>query len=185
MGDQQFIIVPQISSYPGPEARARRILRWLVELDIVEPRLTACGIGHGGQGYAMAPGADKVLDLPAGVALPLGQPRTSLEIVTERCIYTPERGFAKRARCPQCRREIGEALFEHLEVWMPGESDNFECPECGFEDDLNGFVFAQPCAFSDLGFIFNNWPGQYFLRGFLDEFAARLGFPIRVVQVQL
>jgi rubredoxin len=90
-----------------------------------------------------------------------------------------------RARCPQCRREVGEALFEHLEVWMPGESDNFACPACGFEDDINGFVFAQPCAFSDLGFIFNNWPGQYFLRAFLDEFAARLGFPLRVVQVEL
>ncbi|SDU29163.1 sugar ABC transporter ATPase [Geopseudomonas guangdongensis] len=185
MSDRQFIIVPQISSYPGAEARARKILRWLVERDIVEARLTPCGIGAGGLGYAMAAGAERVLDLPPGVALPLGRPRTSLEIVTERCIYMPERGFARRARCPQCRREIGEALFEHLEEWMPGETDNFECPECAFEDDINGFVFAQPCAFSDLGFIFNNWPGEYFLRAFLDEFAERLGFPIRVVRVEL
>lgn len=185
MSDRQFIIVPQISSYPGPQARARKIHSWLAGLGVVEARLSPCGLRPGALGYAMAPGAEKILDLPAGMVLPLGAPRTGLEIVTERCIYTPERGLERRARCPQCRREIGEALFEHLEVWMPGESDNFECPECGYEDDLNGFAFAQPCAFSDLGFIFNNWPGQYFLRAFLDEFVARLGFPLRVVPVEL
>ncbi|WP_312520659.1 sugar ABC transporter ATPase [Stutzerimonas nitrititolerans] len=185
MSDRQYIIVPQVSSYPGSQARARKILRWLTGLGIVELQLSACGMRPGALGYAMAPGAERVLDLPAGVSLPLDQPRTGLEIVTERCIFTPERDFEKQAGCPQCRREIGEALFEHLEAWMPGETDNFECPECGFEDDINGFIFPQPCAFSDLGFIFNNWPGEYFLHAFLDEFRERLGFPIRVVRVRL
>jgi len=172
MSDRQYIIVPQVSSYPGSQARARKILRWLTGLGIVEPQLNACGMRPGALGHAMAPGAERVLDLPAGVSLPLDQPRTGLEIVTERCIFTPERDFEKQAGCPQCRREIGEALFEHLEAWMPGETDNFECPECGFEDDINGFIF-------------NNWPGEYFLRAFLDEFRERLGFPIRVVRVRL
>lgn len=185
MGDQQFIIVPQISSYPGPEAGARKILRWLVARGIVEAQSSRCGRGAGGLGHAMAPGAARVLDLPAGVELPLGQPRNGLEIVTERCIYTPVEGFEGRARCPECRAEVGEVLLEHLEEWMPGETDNFACPACGFEDDINGFPFSQPCAFSDLGFIFNNWPGRYFVRAFLDEFAERLGFPVTLVQVKL
>ena len=185
MGDQQFILVPQISSYPGPEARARKILRWLVERDIVAAQLSRCGIGPGGLAHAMAAGAARVLNLPDGVELPLGQPRNGLEIVTRRCIYTPVAGFEESARCPECRAEVGEVLLEHLEAWMPGETDNFTCPECGFEDDINGFPFSQPCAFSDLGFIFNNWPGQYFTRAFLDEFAERLGFPVSLVQVKL
>lgn len=185
MSDRQYIIVPQVSSYPGVQSRARKMLRWLSGLNIVEPQLSACGMRPGALAYAMAPGAERVLDLPAGQSLPLGQPRTGLEIVTDRCIFTPEKDFERQAGCPHCRREIGEVLFEHLEIWMPGETDNFQCPECAFEDDLNGFIFPQPCAFSDLGFIFNNWPGEFFLPAFLDEFRERLGFPIRVVRVRL
>ena len=40
---------------------------------------------------------------------------------------------------------------------MPGHTDNFTCPRCGHEDDINGFYSLQPCGFSNLGFIFNNW----------------------------
>lgn len=185
MNDRQYIIVPQVSTYPGPQARARKILRWMSGLGIVEAQLSACGMRPGSLAYAMAQGAERVLDLPVEHRLSLGQPRTGLEVVTERCIFTPERDFEREAGCPHCRREIGEALFEHVEVWMAGETDNFECPECGFEDDINGFIFPQPCAFSDLGFIFNNWPGEFFLRSFLDEFRERLGFPIRLVRVRL
>ena len=36
----QSIIVPQISSFPAHEAKARAILRWLVKLDVVEESLT-------------------------------------------------------------------------------------------------------------------------------------------------
>src|SRR5690606_10598196 len=102
---------------------------------------------------------------------------------TKRCIYTPMRDFEGDARCPECRAQVGEVLLEHLEIWMPGETENFICPECGHEDDINGFPFSQPCAFSDLGFIFNNWPGQYMRSEFIEEFAERLGYPVALVHV--
>lgn len=178
----RFIIVPKISSYPGPEARARVMLRWLIERGVVEAQLTACGV-NGQWAHAIGPRVNEVIE-PAGMALlPYDQPCNGLQVVTKRCIYTPSENFQGEARCPECRAKIGEVLLEHLEVWMPGETDNFICPECGHEDDINGFPFEQACAFSDLGFIFNNWPGAFFRRRFLDEFAERLGFPIECVQV--
>ncbi len=48
MLQQQSIIVPQISSYPDPEGRARKVLRWLSQQRIVEPQLSTCVAGGNG-----------------------------------------------------------------------------------------------------------------------------------------
>lgn len=178
----QSILVPQISSYPGHEAKAMAVLRWLVKRNIVEPQPTTCAKGSRGMGYAIAPGARAVAQHPD--ALPFGKPINGLEVITKRCIFTPVRGFAEEAGCPECRREVGEALFESLEDWFPGRTDNFICPECGFEDDINGFLFLQPCAFSNLGFIFNDWLAAGFTPAFLEEFAERLERPVAWVHVE-
>ncbi|SDG88274.1 hypothetical protein SAMN05216603_104132 [Pseudomonas benzenivorans] len=181
MSDQQTILVPQISSFPGHEARARAILRWLVQQDIVAPLATSCGRTGSRMAYAVAPGARRVVERPG--LLPGDHAANGLEIVTKRCIYTPTEDFLGEAGCPACRQEIGEALFDSLEEWMPGHTDNFTCPECGHEDDINGFLFLQACCFSNLGFIFNNWGAAGFTQAFLDEFAERLGYPVALVRV--
>ena len=182
MSDSQAIIVPRISTVPAHEARARMILRWLAERRIVEALPTTCGRGAAGMGYAIAAGARKVVQHPE--RLPFGQPINGLEVVTKRCIYTPTRDFAEEAGCPECRREIGEALFESLDEWMPRHTETFTCPECGFEDDINGFLFIPACAFSNLGFIFNGWAEAGFTQAFLEEFAERLGFAVALIEVQ-
>lgn len=183
MSDQQTIIVPQISSFPGHEARAALILRWLAQRNIVAAQVSTCGRTGKRMAFAMAPGARRVVERPE--LLPFGQPVNGLEVVSKRCIFTPIAGFLEEAGCPECRREIGEALFDSLEEWMPGHTDNFSCPECGHEDDINGFLFLQPCGFSNLGFIFNNWGDAGFKQSFLDEFAERLGYPVSQVSVSL
>lgn len=177
----QIIVVPRISSVPGREARARRLLRWLVERRIVEALPTTCGRGARTMAYAIGDGARQVVEHPE--RLPFRLAINGLEIVTERCIYTPTRDFAEEAGCPECRREIGTVLFDSLEVWMPGETDNFTCPECGFEDDINGFLFIPACAFSDLAFVFNGWADAGFVPAFVEAFAERLGFPCAQVRV--
>ncbi|WP_024693961.1 hypothetical protein [Pseudomonas syringae] len=179
----QSIIVPQISTFPAHEARARLILRWLIKLNVVEPELTTCGRAGNKMAYAVAPGARRVVQNPE--ALPFGQIVNGLEIVTKRCIFTPLNHFAEEAGCPECRREIGEALFDSLEDWMPGHTDNFTCPECRHEDDINGFLFLDACGFSNLGFIFNNWLDASFTQTFLDDFAERLDRPVSFVKVRL
>ncbi|BAP41245.1 sugar ABC transporter ATPase [Pseudomonas sp. 21LCFQ02] len=181
--NSQSIIVPQISSFPLHELKARQALRWLVKLNVVEPELSTCGRTGNRMAYAIAAGARNVVDNPD--ALPFGEPVNGLEIVTKRCIYTPLDGFAEEAGCAECRQEVGEALFESLEDWMPGHTDNFTCPLCGHEDDINGFLFLDPCGFSNLGFIFNNWLAAGFKQSFLDDFAARLDRKVAWVKVRL
>ncbi|MBB2495617.1 sugar ABC transporter ATPase [Aquipseudomonas ullengensis] len=183
MSDQQIILVPQISSLPGHEAKAWALLRWLVKRNIVEEQPTTCGRGGRGMAYAIAPGARQIVQRPE--LLPFGRPLNGLEVISKRCIYTPTIDFKEEAGCPGCRREIGEALFDSLEEWMPGHTDNFRCPECGHEDDINGFLFLQSCAFSNLGFIFNNWDEARFKPRFLEEFAERLGYPVSQVLVRV
>ncbi|MBU2256236.1 MAG: sugar ABC transporter ATPase [Gammaproteobacteria bacterium] len=183
MSEQQAIIVPQISSFPGHEARARLIVRWLVKQNIIEEQLTTCGRTYKHMGYGIAEGARRVVERPE--LLPFGQAVHGLEIIYKRCIYTPTTGFLEEAGCAQCRKEVGGPLFDSLDEWMPGHTDNFTCPRCGHEDDINGFLFLQPCGFSNLGFIFNNWADAGFKQSFLDEFAARLGYAVSLVRVDL
>ncbi|HKS12524.1 MAG TPA: sugar ABC transporter ATPase [Pseudomonas sp.] len=179
----QSIIVPKHSTVIAHEARARAILRWLVREKVIEEQLSTCGRTGNRMAYALAEGARKVALHPE--RLPFGQAVSGLEVVTDRCIFTPLEGFLEEAGCPECRREVGEPLFESLEEWMPGQTDNFTCPLCGFEDDINGFLFLQPCAFSNLGFIFNNWGDAGFTPAFIDAFADWLDQRVAVVQVKL
>ena len=185
----QSIIVPQISTYPAPEARARKVLAWLAAQQIVAEQLSTCGLSGNRMAYAITEGARQVMDIPQGVALeeclPFGRSVHGLEIVTQRCIFTPEKGFEQRARCPECRKQVGEVLIESLESWMPGETENFICPHCEHEDDINAFPFSQPCGFSNLGFIFNNWAEAGFKQSFIDEFADWLDLPVSWVKVEL
>ena len=180
--NQQRIIVPRQSTIVAHEARARAILRWLVREQIVEQALSTCASTGSRMGHALAEGARKIALHPH--KLPFDQQTNVLEVVLKRCIYTPTEDFLEQAGCPQCRREVGEPLFESLEEWMPGITDNFTCPLCGFEDDINGFLFLQPCAFSNLGFIFNNWGDAGFTPAFLDSFADWLDQPVAVVGVE-
>jgi len=62
----QSIIVPQISTYPAPEARARKVLAWLVAQNIVDEQLTTCGLNGNRMAYAIAQGAWQVLDTGRG-----------------------------------------------------------------------------------------------------------------------
>lgn len=181
MSDNQAIIVPRISTFPGHETKAWAILRWLVRLDVVAELPTTCGLGGARMAYAIGEGARRVVEHPE--RLPFGLPANGLEVVTRRCIYTPTRDFREEAGCPECRQEIGEALFDSLDEWMPGETDHFTCPECHYEDEINNFLFLQPCAFSNLGFIFNGWAEAQFRPGFLEQFGERLGFPVALVRV--
>ncbi|KQQ60715.1 MULTISPECIES: hypothetical protein [Pseudomonas] len=178
----QNILVPRLSTLPVHEPRARAILRWLVRKEIVEEQLSTCGRNGNRMAYAIGPGARNVVEQPD--LLPYGQPVNGLEVVTDRCIFTPIDGFLHEAGCPECRQEVGEALFDSLEEWMPGLTDNFTCPLCGHEDDINGFLFLQPCAFSNLGFIFNNWGQTSFKPAFIAEFADWLDQPIAQVLVK-
>lgn len=180
MSVEQSILVPLISTVPEVEARARRVLRWLSRQQLVAELPSTCGWLGNRMAYAIGPAARH---WPHAERLPFDQPCNGLQVLTRRGIYTPSRDFREEAGCPECRQEIGEALFDSLEEWMPGLTETFVCPECGFEDDINGFLFLQPCAFSNLALVFNNWPAVCFSVGFMAALGEQLGYPLRLVQV--
>jgi hypothetical protein len=109
-------------------------------------------------------------------ALPFGEPINGLEIIVKRCIYTPAR-LSRGAGCAECRREVGERCSK---AWKTGcrPHRQLHLPGCGHEDDINGFLYLQECAFSNLGFIFNNWLEAGFKQSFIDEFADWLDQPV-------
>lgn len=176
----QCILVPRLSRVPAHEALAQKVLHWLVRNEVVSSIPTTCGVTGSRMAYPPAAGARRVAGRPERV--PFEHATNGLEIVTRRCIYTPTDDFREEAGCPECRQEVGEPFFENLDEWMAGDTDHFECPECGFEDEVNNFLFLQPCAFSNLGFIFNGWAGAGFSDDFLEAFSARIGLPVAVVR---
>jgi len=101
----QLILVPQISSLPAHEEKARSLLRWLIKREIVASLPTTCGQGGNGMAYAIGPGARRIAQHPEH--LPYGRAHNGLEIGTDRCIYVPTRNFLDEAGCPECRRVVG------------------------------------------------------------------------------
>jgi Zn ribbon nucleic-acid-binding protein len=179
----QTILVPRLSRVPAHEQTAQRALTWLVRNEIVTDVPTTCGSSGSGMAYSIGRGARGVVTNPE--RLPYAEPVNGLEIITRRCIYVPTKDFREEAGCPECRKEVGEPFFENLDEWMAGDTDHFECPECGFEDEVNNFLFLQPCGFSNLGFIFNGWGGTSFTEDFLDDFAGRIRLPVAVVAANI
>ncbi len=107
--------------------------------------------------YALADGARAVVQAPRSAAIQRAGHRPG-DHLTSAASIRPAKGFLKKPAAPECRKEVGEALFESLEDWMPGHTDNFTCPLCGHEDDINRFLFLQECGFSNLGLrSLNNW----------------------------
>ena len=94
MSEQQSIIVPQISTFPDAEGKARQVLRWLHKRQLVAAELSTCGRLGNRMAYAIAEGARQ---LPHAERLPFGLPCNGLEVVTKRCIYTPTRAFLEEA----------------------------------------------------------------------------------------
>jgi hypothetical protein len=114
-------------------------------------------------------------------ALPFGEPINGLEIMSS-AASTPGRGFLEEAGCAECRREVGERCSK---AWKSGRRPHrqLHLPVVRHEDDINGFLYLQECAFSNLGFIFNNWLEAGFKQSFIDEFADWLDQPVSWVKV--
>ena len=88
MINMQSIIVPQISTYPAPEARARKVLAWLTAQQIIAEQLSTCGSLSNRMAYAITEGIRQVMDIPQGVVadecLPFRRSVHGLEVVTQR-----------------------------------------------------------------------------------------------------
>ena len=92
----------------------------------------------------------------------------------------------KSACCPICEEDIGEGFFEVVAAWNTDEDwTRAVCPACGRSFRHNGLAGSnQPGGFSQIGFAFWGLNAEL-TEDFVDEFAAELGEPVRVVEVAL
>jgi predicted RNA-binding Zn-ribbon protein involved in translation (DUF1610 family) len=184
MGDLKTSIVPSRSSYPGKEQKAQEILDWLIGEKIVRAELSDCVLRENQLGYAIAEGARDILEDPSSAFS--GLLTCGLDISQERTVFYQTE--LEKVTCPSCgiyigNLEDGEHFMQWLDEWYGEAKDNFECPSCHKEFDLNEFTFQPQWAFSDLGFTFWNWGA--FKPSFITAFEEKIGCPVNVVQTKI
>jgi hypothetical protein len=86
MSDSYISIVPRIKDYPNNEDKAKEILQWLVEIDIVKSDLSDCILGSE-NGFAISERAEDVVEEPQ--YLPSGLIVNGLEIATTSQVFHP------------------------------------------------------------------------------------------------
>lgn len=166
MGDRnRWIADFDAAAGEAPEL-ARRVLDWLVETRVVGPEVTDCVLGGDGGGHAPGPAYASAVD-HADDRL-LDRWPNGLEIVTARGGYYGPLPEDARVGCPRCAGWLPlELVLPVVEEWQEGGPDSLGCPRCGSQGGLNDWRWPVPCAFTELGFRFWNWPPL--ARGFTDR----------------
>lgn len=102
-----------------------------------------------------------------------------LEIVLQRQVFHTGQFGLETLECPSCKEDIPAEDWEFLSEWDSGESDNLTCPLCGVATEIHSYKFDPNWGFSDLGFVFWNWPE--FRTSFIEDFKRMLNCEIDVV----
>lgn len=176
MSDHSIAIVPQVSSYHNRVAKAKEMLNWLVEDDIVKPTLTSCVLGFDG-GYAISGGAKNVIGSANRHTFSLDV--NGLEIITERHIFDTGGNGIEEIYCPACQQNLAEEDLGFLEKWYEGNLNDVACPVCDTTNSIHQFRFTPQWGFSDLGFKFWNWPDL--TEDFVSRFQQKLGVNVSVI----
>ena len=176
MSDHSISIVPKLSVYPNKEFKAKKILQWLISLDIVKPTLSDC-ILSSNNGYSISEGANLVSADPGD--LPFHLITNGLQIIIERQIFHTGENGMDEAICPNCNQDISGEGWDFFSEWDEHKNNNLTCPLCNVGIDIHQYNFTPEWGFSDLGFTFWNWPG--FTESFLNDFKQKLGCDINLV----
>lgn len=176
MSDKSISIVPRQSVFPDREIKAKEILDWLISLDIVQPTFTDCVLGSTA-GYPISKGAKSISLDPE--LLPFGLWTNGLDIITERRIFDAGQNGIDELICPSCGQNIAEDDWSFFNEWAGGLSNNLTCSSCLEPREIHEYIFNAQWGFSDLGFVFWNWPP--FNETFLNDFKRKLGCDIDVI----
>ena len=176
MSDHSISILPRLSTYPDKEDKAREILNWLINLDIVKSTPSDCVLGST-QGYALSEGARAISTEPD--LLPFTLLTNGLDIVTERQIFHTGQNGLEELLCPKCGQNIAAEDWDFFEEWATNKSNNLTCPRCNNPTDIHQFKFTPEWGFSDLGFTFWNWSSLS--DSFIADFISRLQCEINLV----
>lgn len=176
MSDHSISIVPRQSTFSNNNEKAKKILDWLISLDIVKPTLSDC-ILSSENGYAISEGAKKISNDPD--ILPFGLITNGLEIIIERQVFHTGENGIEEVICPNCKQDFSGEDWDFFSDWSDNESNNLTCPLCNVAADIHTFNFIPEWGFSDLGFRFWNWADLS--ESFIADFKQKLGCDINVV----
>ncbi|WP_177765619.1 hypothetical protein [Flavobacterium sp. I3-2] len=175
MSDNSISIVPKISNYPENHKKAKEILDWLQNQDVVQPTLSDC-ILSSEEGYAISEGATTVTNFPRD--LPFNLIVNGLEITLRNEIFHAGEYGLEECICPKCKVNIALKDWSFLDNWSK-EKDSIKCPVCNISSNIHYFTFVPTWGFSNLGFTF--WYWSNFTEQFIDEFRKKLGCEISIV----
>ncbi len=178
MSDNSIALVPKKFRYPDNEAKAKEILDWLISNDIVKSEISDCTLN--GKGYSVSEGAKAITDSPN--TLPFRLKTNGLSVITDRWVFYAGLGDIEALICPKCNEDIA---FEDWDFspWSENKTDVLTCPSCNSGTEINQYQFDPAWGFSDLGFIFWNWPS--FKEEFIEEFRKKLDCEIAIVYQHL
>lgn len=179
MSDNSTSIVPKLTNYPDRLAKAQLIVNWLVSVEAVEPVKTDCVLGKA-FGYPVGKGADALVDDPK--YLPYRLIVCGLEVITENTVFHAGANGLDSFICPNCHQDILEGDWS-LDDFVENGDPNLTCPLCNQAADLNDYNIEPTWGFSNLGFIFWNWPPLK--DSFIAEFEQRLGCEVRIVDCHI
>lgn len=177
MSDYSIAIVPKLSKYPNKEEKVDYILDWLITGNIIKPILTDCVLSSD-KGYPVSDGARSITTDPD--FLPFDLITNGLEIVASKQVFHTDQNDIEKIICPSCNSDLGTEDWSFFTEWQEDENSTLiNCPICKKASDIHQFVFTPEWGFSDLGFIFWNWPGL--TDSFVNEFKNKLGCDVNLV----
>jgi hypothetical protein len=181
MGDYfQSIVDPEATEAEAPSL-SDRVLRWLVDEQIVVSKPTDCVLGNPSCGYAPGPAYVKATGGPDDWVLRL---RTNgLMVVSTRTFFhNGENGF--EPVCGECgnrtARKRGWWSDAANEWYIRAGPGMLACPACQVSRPVTEWKHDPPVGFGNLGFTFWNWPPL------IEEFIAAVGKQLghRVLHVE-
>ncbi len=171
-------ITPSLSVYPNRLEKAKEITAWLISIKAMRPAMEKGCVHIQKEGYPIDTGANGLVKYPD--LLPFGKKINGVCVHAgkdDRFIFTSLKNF-EHFDCPVCHAELNGRL--EVSQWLEKKYSRLKCSTCGTESEIHDWRMEPPWSFCDLGFTFWNW--RYFKDSFLDEFALRLGCPVRIVE---
>lgn len=169
MGDWfQSIVDPEATEAEAP-ALADRVLRWLVDEQIVASERTDCVLSNRG-GYAPGPAYVKATGSPDAHVLQLRA--NGLEVVSSHTVFH-NGGLGFEIVCAAC----GGRFDPPQGLWADAVSEWYDragqgmlaCPGCSVSRPISEWQHDPPLGFGNLGLTFWNWSEL------IDEFVSAVG----------
>lgn len=191
-----FITISSAKEVEKPIELKNKVIDWLQSNDYIEKELSYCVMSMKKKGYK--PGKNHISAIGGDENI-LRLQVCGLETKTEREIFnagtftamtkmectncnknrfesiTPQDFFTDN--CTKEQMELFNSVFPVFDKWTRHEKAMITCPHCSVESNIDEYNWDNSISFSNLGFIFWNWPNL--TNNFMDELRSIIGTDIK------